>query len=182
MYLIFFELYCANLQGNCRNTYGIQAVANREGKSMMFLIRTGFWLIVLILLLPTDESQQKEIYGTAQTAMNDVVTFCDRNPETCAKGQDAFAVLVQKAQYGAQVVMNLVESQTAALDGAAVPGPVPMDPAPVNPVPANPVPMDGAVMPVPATTPLEPATWEASQYQDTLNAQDREAAWGGPGI
>jgi len=139
---------------------------------MMFLIRTGFWLLVLVLLLPTDENQQNEIYGTAQAAMNDVATFCDRNPQTCATGQNAFAVLVQKAQYGAQVVTNLVDEQTGTFDSNAVSGPVPMGPAPI----------DSAVMPVPAAAPLEAATWDASQSQDTLNSQDREAAWGGPGI
>ena len=143
---------------------------------MMFLIRTSFWLLVLILLLPTDENQQNEIYGTAQTAMNDVATFCDRNPETCAKGQDAFELLVQKAQYGAKVVMNLVDAQTATLDSNPVPGPVPM-PADNSVMPSN-----DSVMPVPAAAPLEPMTWDAAASQDTLNAQDREAAWSGPGI
>ena len=150
---------------------------------MMFLIRTGFWLLVLVLLLPTDENQQNEIYGTAQTAMNDVATFCDRNPQTCVKGQDAFELLVQKAQYGAQVVMNLVEEQTGNLDSnpVPVPGPVP-EPVPM-PADNNVMPSDNSVMPVPAAAPLEPATtWDASASQDTLNPQDREAAWGGPGI
>jgi hypothetical protein len=137
---------------------------------MMFLIRTGFWLLVLVLLLPTDEGQQNEIYGTAQTAMNDVVGFCDRNPQTCTKGQDAFGLLVQKAQYGAQMVMNLVESQTQTeIFDNNFSQPVAM-------------PSDSGVMPVPAAAPLETATWDASASQDTLSPEDREAAWGGPGI
>jgi len=133
---------------------------------MMFLIRTGFWLLILVLLLPTDQDQQNQIYGTAQAAMNDVVGFCDRNPQTCATSQDAFGVLVQKAQYGAQMVMGLVEGQTESF-GNSLPGPVAM-------------PGDGSVMPVPSAVPLEPTTWDASQ--DTLSTEDREAAWGGPGV
>jgi hypothetical protein len=133
---------------------------------MMFLIRTGFWLLILVLLLPTDEDQQNQIYGTAQAAVNDVVGFCDRNPQTCATSQDAFAVLVQKAQYGAQMVMGLVEGQTESF-GNSLPEPVAM-------------PGDGGIMPVPAAVPLEPTTWDASQ--DTLSPEDREAAWGGPGV
>jgi hypothetical protein len=134
---------------------------------MMFLFRTAFWLVILILLLPTDEDQQNQIYGTAQAAVNDVASFCDRNPQTCATGQDAFAVLVQKAQYGAQVVMGLIEQQGETL-GDSLPGPMA-------------VPAEGGVMPVPAAVPLEPASWEATSSQDTLNPEDREAAWGGPG-
>lgn len=140
---------------------------------MMFLFRSAFWLLILVLLVPTDEGQQNQIYGTAQAAVNDVVSFCDRNPQTCATGQDAFTVLVQKAQYGAQMMMALVEGQTDSL-GASFSEPVAM-------------PGDGSVMPVPSAvplepTPLEPATWGPTATQDTLSPEDREAAWGGPGV
>jgi uncharacterized protein DUF5330 len=135
---------------------------------MMFLVRTAFWLVVLVLLLPTDKDQQNQIYGTAQTAVSDVAGFCDRNPQTCATSQEAFAVLVQKAQYGAGMLMELVEGQTATF-GDSLPGPVAM-------------PGDPGIMPVPAAVPLEPATWDATATQDTLNPEDREAAWGGPDV
>lgn len=146
---------------------------------MMFLIRTGFWLLVLVLLLPTDENQQNQIFGTAQTAMNDLAGFCDRNPQTCLTSQEAFEVLVQKAQYGAQLVMNLVDEQTAAFDntvqqnGAA--------PQPVSMPNDSPITKDGSVMPVPAA-PLEPMTLDASASKDTLGPDDLETAWEGPGI
>lgn len=133
---------------------------------MMFLFRSAFWLLILVLLVPTDKDQQNQIYGTAQAAMNDVVGFCDRNPQTCATSQDAFAVLVQKAQYGAQMAMAMVEGKTESF-GSNLPEPVAM-------------PGDGGVMPVPSAVPLESATWDASQ--DTLNPEDREAAWAGPGV
>lgn len=145
----------------------IKPQGNREGKSMMFLIRTAFWLVVLVLLLPTDKDQQNQIYGTAQTAVSDVAGFCDRNPQTCATSQEAFAVLVQKAQYGAGMLMGLVEDQTATFGD--VPGAVTM-------------PGNLGIMPVPAAVPLEPTTWDATATQDTLNPEDREAAWGGPGV
>lgn len=142
---------------------------------MMFLIRTAFWLMILVLLLPTDEQQQNRIYGTAQAAVNDVVGFCDRNPQTCATSQEAFAVLVQKAQYGAQMVMALVEGQTDPFgSGSSTSEPVARSDNP-------------SVMPVPSAVPLEPvplepATWDTTASQDTLNPEDLEAAWGGPGV
>jgi uncharacterized protein DUF5330 len=135
---------------------------------MMFLIRTGFWLVILVLLLPTDKEQQNQVYGTAQAAFNDVASFCNRNPETCAASQEAFGVLVQKAQYGAQMVMGLVEGQTTSF-GNDLLGPMA-------------TPADSSVMPVPAAVPFESASWDANTSQDTLNPEDREAAWGGPGI
>ena len=36
---------------------------------MMFLVKSAFWLLILVLLIPTDQDQQNQIYGTAQTAM-----------------------------------------------------------------------------------------------------------------
>lgn len=141
---------------------------------MMFLIRSAFWLVILVLLLPTDKDQQNQIYGTAQAAVSDVAGFCSRNPQTCATGQDAFAVLVQKAQYGADMLVGLVEGRTTpfgnnASFGNSLPGPVAMS-------------GDPGVMPVPAALPLESATWDTTASQDTLNPEDREAAWGGPGV
>ena len=79
---------------------------------MLFLIRTAFWLMIIVLLLPTDEQQRSEVYGTAQSAVNDVATFCDRNPETCARGKDAFGVFVQKAEFGARMLMDLINGRT----------------------------------------------------------------------
>ena len=38
-------------------------------------------------------------------------------PETCARGKDAFAVFVQKAEFGARMLMDLVQNKTGA--GAA---------------------------------------------------------------
>lgn len=142
---------------------------------MMFLFRTAFWLVVLILLLPTDEDQQKRIYGTAQAAVNDVASFCDRNPQTCAAGQDAFGVLMQKARYGGQMLVSLAEGKTASF-GNSAPMPVAMSETP------SVVSEDPSVMPVPAAAPLEPATWDTNASEDTLTAEDRAAAWAGPGV
>lgn len=128
---------------------------------MLFLLRTAFWLTIIVLLLPTDEQQRNEVYGTAQAAVHDVVTFCDRNPETCAKGKDAFAVFVQKAQFGARMLMDLIGGNQNA-----------------------------ETMPSSEAPPLfEPANYETydtsaahgiGASQDTLRPEDREDAWMGP--
>lgn len=135
---------------------------------MMFLIRSAFWLVLLILLIPTDEAQQKQIYGTAQSAVADIRSFCDRNPQTCASSQYAFNVLVQKAQYGAQMIQTLVEEQTGNL-------------MPNNP-PASAIPHSNAVMPVPSAVPLEPTPWLQNDSQNTLSPEDLQAAWSGPNV
>ena len=124
---------------------------------MLFLIRTAFWLMIIVLLLPTDAQQRSEVYGTAQAAVNDVATFCDRNPETCARGKDAFGVFVQKAQFGARMLMDLINGRTESGEEEA---------------PSS----EGRSL-------FEPASFDVSASQasqDTLNPEDREEAWSGP--
>ena len=95
-----------------------------KGKPM-FLIRTAFWLTLVILLLPTNAEEQKKVYGTAEAAVKDVRTFCTRNPEVCVKSREAFEVFAQKAKFGAQMLMDFVgdtasdtPSETADADRA----------------------------------------------------------------
>lgn len=135
---------------------------------MMFLIKTAFWLTILILLLPTDEQQRSQIYGTAQAAVNDVTTFCDRNPTTCETGQEAFAVLVQKAQYGAAVLMDMLSGQEGESSASLPTAPV-VRTVTTTVVPP-PVEGDGS----------GPALWERADSQDTLSPDDRDVAWGMP--
>jgi Family of unknown function (DUF5330) len=125
---------------------------------MLFLIRTAFWLMIIVLLLPTDERQRSEVYGTAQAAVSDIATFCDRNPETCARGKDAFSVFVQKAQFGARMIMDLINDRTAPRDEA---------------MPSQDT--RGSQ----ASSAVEPASFDMSASQDTLNPEDREEAWSG---
>jgi hypothetical protein len=121
---------------------------------MLFLIRTAFWLMIIVLLLPTDEKQRSEVYGTAQAAVNDVATFCDRNPETCARGKDAFGIFVQKAQFGARMLMDLINGRDEAGDERSQSSEAPYL--------------------------FKPASYDVSASQDTLNPEDREEAWSGP--
>jgi hypothetical protein len=129
---------------------------------MLFLIRTAFWLTIILLLLPTDEQQRSEVYGTAQAAVHDVATFCDRNPETCARGKDAFGVLVQKAQYGARMLMDLINGKGES-DGYEEPS------------------SDMPSLFAPASYDVS-ASYDTSASQDTLNPEDREEAWMGPAL
>jgi hypothetical protein len=130
---------------------------------MLFLLRTAFWLMIIVLLLPTDERQRSEVYGTAQAAVHDLATFCDRNPETCAKGKDAFGVLVQKAQFGASMLIDLINGNKGAGEGEG--GTVIQDPEQNSG----------------ADFPYEPSRLGSDGSQDTLNPDDRDEAWGGPG-
>ena len=58
----------------------------------MGLLRTAFWVVVIILLLPTNHDDQKKAYSLAKATVGDISSFCDRNPGTCHQGQEAFVV------------------------------------------------------------------------------------------
>ena len=120
---------------------------------MGFLIRTAFWLTIIVLLLPTDETQRNEVYGTAEAAVKDVASFCDRNPETCARGKNAFAVFVQKAQFGARMLMDLISNGAGGSDSAQQSTEI---------------------------DPFGPAPLDLGGSQDTLAPEDLEEAWSGP--
>jgi hypothetical protein len=76
----------------------------------MFFIRVAFWLGLVVLLLPTDERQQARVYGTAAATVERVVTFCDRNAQTCAAGAEVWATFVKKAEFGARMAIDLASS------------------------------------------------------------------------
>ncbi len=134
---------------------------------MMFLIRAAFWLLIIVLLLPTDEDQRNKVYGTAEAAVKDVATFCDRNPDTCTTGRDAFQVLVHKAEFGARMLMGFIKEQAGGeSDFGDSAGDEPRS--------------DESASSEPAADTIAPASWNDGASQDTLNPEDREAAWGGP--
>lgn len=169
-----------------RGTGGDNRHRDGRGTVMMFLIRTAFWLTILVLLLPTDEQQQGKVYGTAEAAVKDLSGFCERNPGVCATGKDAFDVFVQKAQFGAQMLMGFIKEKTPGLDSDPA-APSAEGSAAAESAGAKYASADRAngaqagmlpwtVAPVPA----EPASVKATLSQNTLNPDDLAPAWSGP--
>src|SRR6476646_296334 len=174
-------------EGSCRD----RPSAGIERGTSMFLIRTVFWLVILVLLLPTNEQQQSEVYGTAQAAVKDVSGFCERNPSVCATGKDAFAVFMHKARFGAEMLMSFVRGKTgfAAGDGGTSAGAADMNT--LQPPSAEEAgkqsSLDQAAVAeaaveswAQAPVTVEPASVEATNSQNTLNSDDLLPAWSGP--
>jgi hypothetical protein len=134
---------------------------------MMFLIRTAFWLMILVLLLPTDKQQQSDVFGTAEAAVKDVSGFCGRNPGVCEKGKDAFDVFMHKAEFGARMLMGFISEQTGGTSETAAPA---SESAPAT--------ASASWAEEPAQESSAPAA--AMGPQDTLNPEDLEPAWGLP--
>ena len=75
----------------------------------MSLLRTGFVVVVAIMLLPTDEAQQTKVSSGALTAAERAASFCERNTATCAAGAEIWATFVKKAEFGAKLAGNLLQ-------------------------------------------------------------------------
>jgi Family of unknown function (DUF5330) len=93
----------------------------------MFLLRSAFWITVVLLLLPADDqpaqkdAQTKfkpqtitttQALGAAQETLSDFSGFCERNPSVCIAGETAFEVLQRKAKYAVRIVYNWANSDT----------------------------------------------------------------------
>jgi len=80
----------------------------------MFLIRTAFWLSLFILLLPTDEQDQRVVYGNAEAAVSDLRTFCTRNPDVCEASKSAAQTFSLKAKFGAKMLMDFFNEKAGS--------------------------------------------------------------------
>jgi hypothetical protein len=87
----------------------------------MSLFRLLFWLAIIVLLLPTEGQRQEQVIGTATAAFERAVTFCDRNPGTCAEASHLWTTLVRKAEFGIDLAARLIREKmsNAAQTGAA---------------------------------------------------------------
>ncbi|ODN72408.1 DUF5330 domain-containing protein [Methylobrevis pamukkalensis] len=94
----------------------------------MFLIRTLFWLTVVIALIPVNEQdvaasaaispvEAGQAVYAAQAAVSDLGGFCERNPSVCEIGGRIASTMALKAKAGARYVYEYLETETG--DGAA---------------------------------------------------------------
>src|SRR5205085_9315511 len=76
-----------------------------RGRVMFFLMRTAFWLSIVLLLLPTPESMKTPETGigaaqavtAASATVSDMSQFCTRQAEACQVGSQALTYLGHKA-------------------------------------------------------------------------------------
>ena len=96
---------------------------------MFFLIRTAFWLSIVIVLLPTPESMKTPEPGigaaqavtAASATVSDMAQFCTRQPETCQVGSQALTHFGHKAQASAKWLYEKFTSKTEQPATAAPP-------------------------------------------------------------
>jgi hypothetical protein len=93
---------------------------------MMFLLRTAFWLSVVIFLIPVDHAAEQqadaarvqpigalEAASAAQQTISDMSGFCGRNPTACDIGGRVATTFMLKAQTGARLVYDFIDRSLA---------------------------------------------------------------------
>lgn len=91
---------------------------------MLFLLRTAFWLTLVLVLIPLgsdDESTNDRAadvdpvsaFLAAQATMSDIGGFCSRNPQACETGGNALSVIGSRAQDGARIVYEFLDTKIA---------------------------------------------------------------------
>jgi hypothetical protein len=88
---------------------------------MFFLLRTAFWLSIVIVLLPTPPSMKTDTgVGAAQAVtaasatFSDMGQFCARQPDACQIGSQALTQFGHKAQASAKWVYDFFTSKSAS--------------------------------------------------------------------
>lgn len=91
----------------------------------MFLLRSAFWLTIVILLIPTDpqsgEAPRVTVVNAlmaAQATVADLSGFCERNREVCATGSAAIDVFTEKAENGVEMIYHYLDGTTLPDDGS----------------------------------------------------------------
>ncbi|MCG8444773.1 MAG: DUF5330 domain-containing protein [Hyphomicrobiales bacterium] len=128
----------------------------------MTLIRTAFWLSLVLFFLPIGhnavdpETQVSpgEAFSAARAAVQDFAGFCDRNPDACTTGRHAVSYLGDKAEYSARMIYDYLSNDGA--ENSA--GDAPMAQTVEGPKEATP-----------------------AEAQNTLTPSDLEPVWRAPG-
>jgi hypothetical protein len=94
---------------------------------MFFVLRSAFWLSVVLVLLPTGKSQPSsaapgavEAVSAAGAALSDVTGFCNRQPGACLTSAQAAVAFGQRAQAGAKMVYEFLSEKAAPADTGSV--------------------------------------------------------------
>jgi hypothetical protein len=94
---------------------------------MFLLLRSTFWLSVVLVLLPSGKSQPSsaapgavEAVSAAGAAFSDMTGFCDRQPGACLTGAQAAVAFGQRAQAGAKMVYEFLSEKAGPADTGSV--------------------------------------------------------------
>ena len=100
---------------------------------MRFLVRMTFWLVVILVLLPSGGSEPTpkinvsaiEAMSAAKSTVTDMRAFCERQPDACAVGSQTAVAIGHRAQAGAKMLYDYLNEHLGPSDTGTVAAPRP---------------------------------------------------------
>ena len=86
----------------------------------MFIIRTAFWLGIIVLVMPNDPAQQKQLTDAARNGIAQASTLCERHETACRHASVAWTAFKAKAETAGRMAFNLAMERMATPAPAAV--------------------------------------------------------------
>ncbi|MBX3529273.1 MAG: DUF5330 domain-containing protein [Rhizobiaceae bacterium] len=83
---------------------------------MGFIIRSAFWLSLVLLLIPFGSSQDGQMVNPLQAmfaakgAIEDIAGMCERKPDVCAVGRAAVHTISVRAREGARIAYQAFDA------------------------------------------------------------------------
>jgi len=169
----------------------------------MFIIRTVFWISLLVFLLPIGEDTREQTpeggtehqslsagdaLGAAVSTVQDVAGLCERKPDICEAGSAAWDTFQRKARYGARAIYQWANGDDANSERRLVPveeredrSAAAFDHTVSFQVAGNTEPLHtGAVNPT-APVEIDHPRVDRPDSQNTLTIEDLIPEWSGPG-
>lgn len=96
---------------------------------MGFLIRSAFWLSLVLLLIPFGGNGEEtvgpvEAFVAARGAVQDMAGMCERRPEVCQTGRSALNTIGIRAREGARLAYTMIEPEPREDEPAILTGTV----------------------------------------------------------
>ena len=86
---------------------------------MGFLIKSAFWLSLVLLIIPfggkdgggTPSVGAVETFLAARAVIDDMSGLCERRPEACEVGRSAFQTIGVRAREGARIAYDMLDER-----------------------------------------------------------------------
>lgn len=103
------------MDGTGRSVAGM----NIRGKVMGFILRSIFWLSLVLLIIPVEGKGGDEqptvgpmqAFFAARAAVTDMAGMCERRPDVCETGRAALGTIGMRARESARYASDWLEEQ-----------------------------------------------------------------------
>ena len=108
---------------------------------MGFLIKSAFWLSLVLLVIPLGGAQEDgaqpavgpvETFFAARAVIDDVSGLCERRPEACEVGKSALHTIGVRAKEGARIAYGMLDEHFGETGEPLHTGSVPVPAEPVE--------------------------------------------------